>query len=101
MPCAPAADNFLVLYGDAASPAVAITAVDADHTMFEDPAHCTFCTLCTAGTANAATVLATAVKYMTAFFARQLLGDATVGASFQGAGEAQDVAAGLIDIVAK
>jgi hypothetical protein len=46
-------------------------------------------------------VLATAVKYLTAFFARQLLGDAPVGAAFQGAGEAQDVAAGIIDLVAK
>ena len=57
MSCAPAADNFMVLYGDAASPAVAITALGADHTQFEDPANCTFCTLCTAGTAKAATVL--------------------------------------------
>jgi len=101
MPCAPAADNFLVLYGDAASPAVAITAVGADHTMFEDPASCTLCTFCTAGTAKASTVLDTSVRYLTAFFARQLLGDATVGAAFQGAGEAQDVAAGTIQIVSK
>ena len=52
MPCAPADVDFLVLYGDAASPAVAITALNADHTMFEDPADCRFCTLCTAGTAS-------------------------------------------------
>jgi dienelactone hydrolase len=101
MPCAPAADNFLVLYGDAASPAVAITAVNADHTMFEDPAHCTLCTFCTAGTAKAATVLDTSVRYLTAFFARQLLGDATVGAAFQGAGAGQDVATGTIQLVSK
>ncbi len=101
MPCAPAADNFLVLYGDAASPAVAITALGADHTMFEDPADCTFCTLCTAGKANAATVLSTSVRYLTAFFARQLLGDASVGAAFQGAGAAQDEAMNLIQLVSK
>jgi len=99
--CAPAADDFQVLYQAAASPAVAITAVNADHTMFEDPANCSFCTLCTAGTASQPLVLSTAVRYLTAFFARQLLGDATVGAAFLGAGASQDVAAGTIQIVSK
>jgi dienelactone hydrolase len=99
--CAPAADNFLVLYGAAASPAVAITALHADHTMFEDPASCSFCTLCTAGTASQPLVLSTAVRYLTAFFARQLLGDASVGAAFAGAGANQDVAGAVIAIVAK
>ena len=99
--CAPAADNFLVLYGASASPAVAITAIDADHTMFELPADCSFCTLCTAGTASQPTVLATAVRYLTAYFARQLLGDASVGAAFEGAGIDQDVSAGIVSIVSK
>jgi dienelactone hydrolase len=99
--CAPAADNYQVLYAAAASPSVAITAVDADHTMFEDPAHCSFCTLCTAGTASQPVVLATAVRYLTAFFARELLGDASVGAAFQGAGASQDEAAGIITLVSK
>jgi len=99
--CAPAADDFLVLYQAAASPAVAITAIDADHTMFEDPAHCSFCSLCTAGTASQPVVLSTAVRYLTAFFARQLLGDASVGAAFAGAGASQDVAAGITQIVSK
>ena len=98
MPCAPAADNYLVLFQAAASPVVAITAVNADHTMFEDPASCTFCTLCTAGTASQPLVLATAVRYLTAFFARQLLGDSSVGATFAGAGAGQDVAAGIIQL---
>jgi pimeloyl-ACP methyl ester carboxylesterase len=100
-PCAPAADNYQVLYAAAASPAVAITSINADHTMYEDPSQCMFCTLCTAGTANASQVLSTAVRYLTAFFARQLLGDSSVGAAFQGAGANQDVAAGLITIVSK
>lgn len=99
--CAPAADDFLVLYQAAASPAVAITAVNADHTMFEDPASCSFCTLCTAGTASQPLVLATAVRYLTAFFARQLLGDASVGAAFAGAGASQDVTAGTVQVMAK
>lgn len=99
--CAPAADNFQMLYQAASSPAVAITAVNADHTMFEDPADCSFCTLCTAGTASQPVVLATAVRYLTAFFAREMLGDASVGAAFQGAGASADVAAGIIQIVSK
>jgi dienelactone hydrolase len=99
--CAPAADNYEVLYAAASSPAVAMTAIDADHTMFEDAANCTLCTVCTAGTAKQTLVLATAVRYLTAFFARELLGDATVGAAFQGAGANQDVAAGIITIESK
>jgi dienelactone hydrolase len=98
MPCAPAADNYLVLFQAAGAPVVAITAVNADHTMFEDPGSCTFCTLCTAGTASQPVVLATAVRYLTAFFARQLLGDSSVGATFAGAGAGQDVVAGIIQL---
>jgi hypothetical protein len=45
----------------------------------EDQASCSACGLCTpAGTADSAVVLAYAVRYMTAFFARELLGDARV-----------------------
>jgi dienelactone hydrolase len=99
--CAPGPDDYLVLYQAAASPAVEITAVGADHTMFEDPANCSFCTLCTKGTANQATVLATAVRYMTAFFARQLQGDTSVGAAFVGAGIDQDVDGGIVSVESK
>jgi dienelactone hydrolase len=99
--CAPAADNYQVLYGAAASPAVAITALGADHTMFEDPGSCFSCTLCTAGTASQPKVLAYSVRYLTAFFARQLLGDTAVGSAFTGAGATQDVASGVIQIVSK
>jgi dienelactone hydrolase len=101
LPCAPAADNFLVLYQAASSPAVAITAINADHTMFEDPSDCSFCSMCTPGTASTAEVLDTSVRYLTAFFARQLLGDATVGGAFAGAGIQTDVAAGLVAVESK
>lgn len=96
--CAPAADNYAVLYAAAASPSVAITALGADHTQFEDPSSCAFCTLCTAGSAQAATVLAYSVRYVTAFFARELLGDPSVDAAL---GSAGDVAAGLVTVLAK
>jgi dienelactone hydrolase len=99
--CAPAADNYQVLYAAAAAPAVSITAIDASHPMFEDPSHCTLCSLCTAGTANAATVLAYSERYLTAFFARELLGDGSVGPTLEGAGSALDASAGLITLVSK
>jgi dienelactone hydrolase len=99
--CAPAWSNYQVLYDAAASPAVAITALDADHTMFQDPANCRFCSLCTKGTANPSTVLGYSVRYLTAFFARELLGDRGVGAAFEGAGATADVKAGLIQVASK
>jgi hypothetical protein len=99
--CAPAWYNYQMLYNAAASPAVAITALDADHTMFQDPANCNFCGVCTQGTANPATVLGYSVRYLTAFFARELLGDTSVGAAFEGAGAPADVKAGLIETASK
>ncbi len=99
--CAPAWYNYQTLYDAAASPAVAITAIDADHTMFQDPANCNFCSMCTKGTANPSTVLGYSVRYLTAFFARELLGDKSVGPAFEGAGAAADVKAGLIHVASK
>jgi dienelactone hydrolase len=101
MPCAPAAQNFEALYTAAASPAVAVTIVGADHTMFEDPTYCQFCSFCTAGTANGANVRALSARYMTAFFAREMLGDASVGAAFEGAGSGLDVAGGVVTLQSK
>jgi dienelactone hydrolase len=99
--CAPAWFNYQALYDVAASPAVAITALGADHTMFQDPDNCHFCSMCTKGTANPSTVLGYSVGYLTAFFARELLGDKSVGTAFEGAGAAADVKAGLIEIASK
>jgi dienelactone hydrolase len=99
--CAPDWANYRTLYEAAASPAVAITAAGADHTMFQDPANCRFCSLCTQGTANPSAVIDYSVRYLTAFFARELLGDKSVGAAFEGAGAAGDVKAGLIEIASK
>jgi hypothetical protein len=49
-----------------------------------------------AGSADSATVLHYAIRYLTAFFGRELLGDSTVGAGFEGAGVMADVTAGLV-----
>jgi len=99
--CAPAGSNFEFLYSLAASPIVAITVANADHTMFQDQTSCTFCGVCTKGTALPSAVLSTSIRYLTAFFARELLGDTSVGAAFQGAGAATDVASKIITIVSK
>lgn len=101
MACAPSDSNFAVLYAGAPSPSLQITAVGADHTQFEDPASCALCTLCQKGSADGATVLRYSVRYLTAFFARELLGDARVGAALDGAGLGADVAAGLVQSTSK
>jgi len=41
------------------------------------------------------------MKYLTAFFAMELLGDSSVGPQFQGEGIAADEAARLITLVSK
>jgi hypothetical protein len=46
-------------------------------------------------------VLAYSRRYLTAYFARELLGDRAVGAAFEGAGAPQDQGAGLVTITAK
>ncbi len=100
--CAPVADNYEVLFAAGAAPSVKIIGVGVGHTQLEDPASCASCGICTpAGTADTKVVLAYALRYATAFFARELLGDARVGAAFEGAGAPGDVAAGRVQIVTK
>ena len=96
--CAPADQNYDVLYKAAPSPSVELTAVGADHTQFEDPQSCAFCTLCTAGSANAATVLRYSTRYLMCFFARELLGDTRIDATLD---SSADVAAGLVTVQSK
>lgn len=100
--CSPAPDNYEVLYAAANAPAVKISALNAGHVAFEDPAECRLCALCNpAGSADPAVVLAYSRRYLTAYFARELLGDRAVGDAFEGAGAPQDQAAGLVTITAK
>jgi dienelactone hydrolase len=98
MDCAPAADNYASMYALAAAPALSITAVGADHVMFEDPASCTLCGFCTKGTADPAKVLALSERLMTTFFARVLLGDKSVDATLN---TAADVKANTITVESK
>jgi hypothetical protein len=101
--CAPAADSYVTLYPLAPSPSLEIVGVNAGHTMFEPQGlTCTGCTLCTPmGTADPNVVLDYGVRYMTAFFARELLGDTRVGPHLEGAGTTQDAANGLITMTSK
>jgi predicted dienelactone hydrolase len=100
--CSPVADNYEVLFAAGVGPSVKLTGIGAGHTQLEDGTACSACGLCTpAGTADSATVLAYALRYATAFFARELLGDARVGAGFEGAGVAIDVAGGRVQVTVK
>lgn len=100
--CAPTANNYTVFYAAAPSPSVAITSINGGHALFEnDSSTCTGCFFCTAGSADPAAVLAYSVRYVTAFFARELLGDTSVGAAFDGSGASGDIASGKISVVSK
>jgi hypothetical protein len=100
--CAPATDGYMTLYPLSPSPSVLLVGQGASHTYFELASGCTGCGICTpTGPADPTVVLAYAVRYFTAFFARELLGDTSVGAAFQGAGAPADVAAGLVTVTSK
>jgi predicted dienelactone hydrolase len=100
--CAPVADSYELLYPLGPSPSVLIVGQGAGHTQLEPADACTLCSVCSpSGTADSATVLAYATRYATAFFARELLGDASVGPAFAGVGVADDVAAGRVTITSK
>jgi fermentation-respiration switch protein FrsA (DUF1100 family) len=100
--CAPVADSYPTLYPLAPSPSALIVGLKAGHVELELQSGCTACTICTpSGTADPDVVLAYSVRYTTAFFARELLGDSSVGAAFDGAGGPSDVAAGRVTIMSK
>jgi hypothetical protein len=100
--CAPSADSYPTLYPLAPSPSALIIGLGAGHVELELSSACTACTICSpSGTADPDVVLAYSVRYATAFFARELLGDSSVGAAFDGTGGPDDVAAGKVTITSK
>lgn len=100
--CAPTADSYETLYPLAPSPSTLIVGIGAGHTELELQSACSICSICSpSGTADPNVVLAYAVRYTTAFFARELLGDSSVGADFAGAGGPADVAAMRTTITTK
>jgi hypothetical protein len=100
--CAPAADSYPTLYPLAPSPSTLIVGVGAGHTELEPASACSLCSICSpSGTADPDVVLAYATRYLTAFFAHELLGDSSVGVDFAGAGAGGDVAAGLVTITSR
>jgi hypothetical protein len=97
--CAPTSSNYVTLFPLASAPSVLVAFNGANHTQFESPDGCLACGLCMpAGTADEDIVLPAALRYFTAFFARELLGDTNVGPAFEGAGAADDVASGVVTI---
>lgn len=99
--CAPAADNYQQFYAKAASPTFAITFVGANHNDFVDQQGCLVCGVCFGGNANKAQTLSLAVKYVTAFFRRHLLGDADMESYLTGAKFGADAAGGAVTEVTK
>jgi hypothetical protein len=100
--CSPASANYEVYYSAASPPAVAVTIEGAGHFDFLDQSQAIAKFYCTpGGTADPTLVLSTAAHYLMAFFARELLGDASVGAAFDGVGAPADVAAGIIAVDSK
>lgn len=95
--CSPAADTYEVLFAVAPAPSLRIEGVGAGHTQLQSQDDCVGCAACTpGGDADDDVVLSYAVRYLTAFFARELLDDTAVGATLQGAGSGLDVAAGRV-----
>lgn len=100
--CAPPADSYETLYPLAPSPSTLIVGLGAGHVQLELASACNLCSICSPnGTADPDVVLAYATRYLTAFFARELLGDASIGASFEGALGPDDVAAQRVTITTK
>ena len=100
--CAPAADSYPTLFPLAPGPSVLIVGRGAGHTQLQVESACNLCSICSPdGTADSNVVLAYAVRYLTAFMARELEGDASVGPTFEGAGGREDIAAGLVTIMAE
>jgi hypothetical protein len=100
--CAPEADSYQLLFPLAPSPSVLVVGIGAGHTQLEPADACSACGICSpSGTADPAVVLAYATRYLTAFFARELLGDAAVGPAFEGTLGPADVAAGRVTIMSR
>lgn len=98
--CSPANSNGRGMYMGAPSPSVLLLGLNAGHADFAMP--CVGCEICTPmGTVDPAVVYDYSLRYFTAFFARELLGDEAVGAAFEGAGAGEDSAAGLIEVQSK
>jgi hypothetical protein len=98
--CSPVNANGEVLYNSAPSPSVLLIGLGAGHMDFAPT--CVLCGICTpGGNIDPNLVLDYSLRYVTAFFARELLGDVSVGPAFEGAGVNLDSAAGLIQIQSK
>ena len=101
-PSNPAADSYPLLYPKSPSPSALVVGKGAGHEQLEPVSSCTACGVCSpAGNADPNVVLAYSVRYLSAFFGRELLGDSGVGPAFEGAGAAADVAAGRVTVTSK
>ncbi len=98
--CAPAADDYAVLYAAAPSPSLLLTALGADHYDFELASASIGSFACHSGSADSTAVLEMSIALATGFFARELRG-AAVGPLLDEAGAAAYLALGLLARQAK
>jgi len=75
MPCAPTADNFQAFYAAAASPALAVTVVGADHMDWVDDPSCGLCGFCSPGAAPEERARVVTRRLDVAWLRRYLLAD--------------------------
>jgi pimeloyl-ACP methyl ester carboxylesterase len=103
-PCAPAAHNYAVLYGQTPAPSFAVTVNGAGHMSFlDDPSTCGFtCSFCATPTADHGQVIGLTYAYEAAFFERHLRGLTGYDAALTGAqAQARYVAPGLASLQSK
>ncbi len=101
MPCAPAMENFQVLYNKANPPAFATTFINAAHNDFIDGCTIQCVNVCPGGTAPLARTNSLAVKYVTAYFLFTLDAMPAAQSYFSGAAFELDVASGYVLGVSK
>lgn len=95
MPCAPAADNYEMLFRAAPTPITAITLVGAAHNDFLDV--CGFaCAFCPGSTAPQMRTNQLSVKYVAAYFLYALRGDVRALPFIDGAELQKDILAGYV-----
>ncbi len=97
--CAPADNNFQQYYAAAASPAIQIEVVGANHMSFLDDPNCGFtCSVCSAGTDDPSVTRMLTQRYMTAFFETRLRGDSRYQVYLTGAPMQADINAGKVKV---
>ena len=99
--CAPADNNFQEYYKAAASPAMEVDVLGANHMSFLDNPNCLVCFACPSGSDDPATTRLITRRLAVAFLTQQLLADNTYDSWLTGADLQTMVSDGLIQVAGK